>query len=141
MNLAPLRIVAQAIEDERAGAVDNGLAFDMGQWGYKIGYDPDFMTYGHCKTACCIAGHLVHLLSPGVVRANPTGKAIKLEACRLLGIEDVWGVVAAELFEPNGLDRLTDDPRVPDALRWMAEFGVVDWGAALDAVDHMEVGK
>jgi predicted regulator of amino acid metabolism with ACT domain len=147
MNTEALRQVADAIEASRrksyhvADGVD--INFDLSEWTQKVRRYNEEEDYESCQTVACVAGFTVAVLTPekytrmlnaGLFSyAASGGESIREAATDLLDLTDEE---AFKLFTPKGVmySFITESPRTPDLLRWMADNNTPDWIAAIEAL-------
>lgn len=142
MNKELLLQVADAIETQRAGR--RRVAFNMESWGHRV-EEEDHM----CGTVACVAGFTLAIKHPVVFKKQIDGH-LDFEERSLIDRAGVdLGLTreqARELFlavsfgeetyfrPPPGLHIINNHAEfVPDALRWMAATGRIEWKPALEA--------
>lgn len=151
MNSDFMLKVADAIEKEQkfhfldkdGWKVTLSTSFDMESWGTMVNMEPHTHTQAlDCGTSACVAGWACILDSPEGWYRRLTGYdsfSTERRARVLLGLSDAD---AHRLFyaSPVGMVWLNDNAKyVPDALRWMALNGEVDWVRALEAAGAPDV--
>lgn len=142
MNVKKMLAVADAIERENIGG--KPYAFNMRLWYARM---RTMNSHGEtCGTMACVAGTAVLMYAAD---RRLTKEEYLSEGARILGLTDgeakhlflgrsVERVFPFSLFSssPDEISLYTINSYrhlVPDALRWMAITGVVDWHRALDA--------
>lgn len=109
VNKTLLHKIADAVEKERVG--DRKIKHDQMAWGFvSDGNEP-------CGTHACVAGFAC-LIEDGRIDYN-----VKYRGSELLGLDYEE---SEHLFYYVGYVNSNRD-LVPDALRWMAESGEIDW--------------